>query len=816
MTARRRLAVFAAIATVLTSTSLSSVYADNGWFLPVLGVIVAVFCGGELGSRAGRYLLLGPFWRATGGFLALLVYVCAVYAPDQAWLHVVPTPSAVTTLRTVAGDGFADIRTLVAPVPTHAGLLLVTVGGVGLAAIAVDLLTACPPLTGLPLLALYSVPEWLAPHGTGPIPFILAAAGFLMLLVQEGRERTARWGRVVGVTIATTLGDRPPQATVAGALSATGRRLGAAALGIALVLPALLPGLTHPHLFGFATQVGGSGNGPVVTFNPITKIYGDLNRPTVQPLLAYRASHGTYLEFTTLDRFDNVGWSQSDLQGAGVATRSLPAPDLAASAAKKPAMALSVDVSDALDLRWLPLPPDTTRVSNLSDQWLYDGATRTVFSPHANTRGLSYDAVALQPAPGRAALENSPPVDPASLGPDMQRYLDLPSNVSTTVETLAARLTDAYSSPYLKAWALQAYFTGGAFTYDTHAPRGSGSDALANFVLRSRRGYCEQFATAMAAMARMVGIPARVAIGFTPGTRVGDRFVVTTADAHAWPELYFSGIGWLRFEPTPRGDGGASTPAWATGSPTASTPTTAGGGPLATTTQPPTTGGGTRIPNNIEREPNSGALPPLALPAHHLPSARTLAAIALAAAVLLSLAALPIARVVGRSRRHRRAQSPAEHARAAWCDVITDAADLGYDVPGSDSPRRTTARLVTAARLDRPAAEALRRLAWAEERARYAAAPPDGEALADVHRDAHLVSTGLRQASTRGARLRAALLPPSTQRRAVETVSTALGAVFAAVDAGLSALAARGAGRPRRGAWRGARRRPEPAARPSR
>ena len=66
----------------------------------------------------------------------------------------------------------------------------------------------------------------------------------------------------------------------------------------------------------------------------------------------------------------------------------------------------------------------------------------------------------------------------------------------------------------------------------------------------TRRGYCTQFATAMIMMARAQGIPARMAIGFIPGTREGSSNIVRASDAHAWPELYFQGSGWLRFEPT--------------------------------------------------------------------------------------------------------------------------------------------------------------------------------------------------------------------------------------------------------------------------
>ena len=111
-----------------------------------------------------------------------------------------------------------------------------------------------------------------------------------------------------------------------------------------------------------------------------------------------------------------------------------------------------------------------------------------------------------------------------------------------------------------KAAAIQAFLRGGDFTYSTEPLPGSGYQALENFLLRDRRGYCEQFASAMAMMARVVGIPSRVAVGFLPGEREGDSWKVSIRDMHAWPELYFAGYGWVRFEPTPASVTGAAAP----------------------------------------------------------------------------------------------------------------------------------------------------------------------------------------------------------------------------------------------------------------
>ena len=104
-----------------------------------------------------------------------------------------------------------------------------------------------------------------------------------------------------------------------------------------------------------------------------------------------------------------------------------------------------------------------------------------------------------------------------------------------------------------KAVALQDWFrTGGGFTYSLDQRGGSGMDLLAHFVTDDRVGYCEQFASAMAAMARTLGIPSRVVVGFLDGQPLPDgRILYTSDERHAWPEMYFPGVGWIRFEPTP-------------------------------------------------------------------------------------------------------------------------------------------------------------------------------------------------------------------------------------------------------------------------
>ncbi|MBD0348590.1 MAG: hypothetical protein ICV59_05505 [Thermoleophilia bacterium] len=118
----------------------------------------------------------------------------------------------------------------------------------------------------------------------------------------------------------------------------------------------------------------------------------------------------------------------------------------------------------------------------------------------------------------------------------------------------AKRVVGNARTPYLAAVALETWFRrAGGFTYDESPPQAAGAPALAGFVTETRRGYCQHFAGAMALMLRYLGVPARVAAGFTTGNYDDDRkrWVVEDTDAHTWVEVWFPRFGWLPFDPTP-------------------------------------------------------------------------------------------------------------------------------------------------------------------------------------------------------------------------------------------------------------------------
>ncbi|OGN74707.1 MAG: hypothetical protein A2X25_06880 [Chloroflexi bacterium GWB2_49_20] len=187
-----------------------------------------------------------------------------------------------------------------------------------------------------------------------------------------------------------------------------------------------------------------------------------------------------------------------------------------------------------------------------------------------------------------------------------RHYLQIPGNLSSEVSTLAARLTSDLDTPYDKATAITNYLRR-EITYSKMVSRPPfGADILEWFLLDYKQGYCNYYATAEVILLRAVGIPARMVVGFAQGEKVpgqADRLVVKQKDAHAWPEVYFPGIGWVVFEPT------TSQPVITR--PTGITPTFIGNPTPAANIIPDLDGGEpTRQPLNPTLVPGEDTLPP--------------------------------------------------------------------------------------------------------------------------------------------------------------------------------------------------------------
>ena len=375
---------------------------------------------------------------------------------------------------------------------------------------------------------------------------------------------------------------------------------------------------------------------------------------------------------------------------------------------------------------WLPLFGEPLRVDGVADgQWAYDAPSGTAYSTRPR-REDGWTQEALLPAPSADALRaagGTAGVDPAFLATD---------GIDPRVAALAAQVTAGADTGFDRAVALTQWFSGpdSAFTYDLSTAPGNGDDAMVDFLTRGRRGYCEQFASAMAAMLRTVGVPARVAVGFTGGREADAGRSVGTSDAHAWVEAWFPGVGWTTFDPTPLTDGRAIVPPYVaevTGGPDAPAtvdppqPETAASEPAPATADPAIDGGG--APEAPPTEPAAGA-----------PDRSAVAPVLLgllAAVGIGGLVAVPS--LVRRRQRARRLSAATAGgpgaADAAWAELLATSADRGAPCPATDTVRGAARRVADEHGLDDGARRALHAVVGIEEESWYGGVDAAPDAL---------------------------------------------------------------------------------------
>ena len=825
-----RLTLTAAIATIAASIALHPLIASSAWFWEGVGAVIVVAAVASL-TRL-RPLPAAVCLVATA--LGLLLYINLVFANRQSFGHLLPTQASLAALLRLNATGWSEAARFAPPVPGLRGVTFLAVAGIGIAALFTDLLAVRlrkAAAAGLPLLALFSAT--VASKASAPAIdeagiFCAGVAGYLVLLVADGRERIQLWGRLVAVRH----GGRPrlaqPQrpgqgsgqdpATWQGrgaqsqqtqgqqtrlpdthALAAAGRRVGVAAVAAALVVPLLIPGLHVRDLFGGGPGAGGQGDGALVTLpNPVVQLDHQLSRTNPRTILTYHSDNPDpqYLRVYALDMPTTATtWGLFLQQVISLGTGEVPsAPGLQTAESRVTHTRVVVErgvtgtvFSGTHVEDFLPMPYPPTNVDGVGSGWAVDPGTLMAWSSNSIS-GLKYTVVSRDVEPTAQELRTAQQPAPSISAQE----LSVPSSYNSLVP-LARQITSGAVTGYDKAVELQQWFTGaGKFTYSLSASEPNTPAGLVDFLLRSKRGFCQQFAFAFAVLARLLGIPSRVAVGYTAGTSLGHgNWRVTTADAHAWPELYFQGAGWLPWEPTPSGGFGQGTAKPPVYTIPVGGPSGAGGVPGQTspgTTGPQQGGSGATGVSQHQRflpDPNSTAFKNL-----HRRHGQWLWWLLVPAALLLIILLLPLgtrlltrmwrmmiitrgAPPFGPRARRRKAAAAgtaagadagtgtadvamvdagmagagaagasadvasAEVARArvhaAWLEIHDDLEDFGVGCPAQESPRALVRRVTTKLRLPQAPLDALGRVALAEERASYAASLDNPPALrADV------------------------------------------------------------------------------------
>ena len=778
--ASRRRTIAAAAATILTSISLYPVFIGTAWFWAGAGAVLAV-AGAATLTRLRRLPVLVCL---VGTLAGLLLYLNLVFSNGRSWGHLLPTATSLRLLWDLAGQGFHESSKYAPPVPALSGMVLLAAAGIGIIAVLTDLIAVrlgSAALAGLPLLLLFTEPFTLSISrdalGT-TIAFCAATAGYLWMLSSEGRDRIREWEHK---------NPDPRLMPDTTAVAAAGRRVGAASMVVALCVPLIIPGLHVTRLFG-SGQPGIGGHGPGASAgagfpDPNTQMSNELHTTQAQMVFTYTstAANPQYFQVYVLDNLTATqGWKIFGQSPSLVnVSPQLPAePGLEAAASDSFARVTThVTLSGSVpqdQYNALPVPYPATAVT-AAGSLQADRSSLMVFDNGQRLAGLSYSVKSLDAAPAAQALND----DDAAPSPGTSYYTQVPAPY-LALHGLAQSVVKAAGAKtaFQDAVALQDWLSaGGGFRYTLNAPTVISESGLANFLEHTKRGYCQQFSFAMAALARLLGIPARVAIGFTAGTAVaGNQWLVTSHDAHAWPELYFQGFGWLRFEPTPAGGGPGQ------GTATAPVYTLSTSGTLPGSSPGSQQGGASGTPGALSN-PNQGLKNGGLLTGGGAGGAagsragvnpwEVLGFCVLGLAVIA--AAVPGgARLLIRRRRWRGRAARADDARAhaAWRELRDDLVDYRVGYLPSQSPRTVAARTASTLELAPPAAAALGRIAMAEERARYAARADSG---AGLHADSAAVRRAVAAAVPRWTRWQARLLPTSV-------LSPALTAVLQATD----------------------------------
>jgi transglutaminase-like putative cysteine protease len=791
----QRLPAIAAFACIAASLSLHSVVAGNGWLGTGIGAVIVVFAAGMLtrlrslpAVAATTFLVLiavvplltSATWAGRIGGLvlqaiaslltylaSLLIYVNLVFAGrGSSYGWIIPSRASMTVLSRLAGDAFAEFK-YSPPVMDLRGVSLVAGAGIGLVAITVDILAVRlrrPAVAGLPLLLLFSVPVASNVKSFGAAQmgcFAAGLGGYLALLSADGRDRLRMWGRLVTFRY-TQAADESGAGPDTRDLAASGRRIGLAAICLAVAVPLVLPTLHAHDVFG-TTDDGRSGGTLVVASNPLANTQKALSeRPS--SILTYTTTspqpHQQYLQEYVLN-YDEVDNAWNTVEPASSQAKQSTRLPFAIPGNPPASLTQTVDTEILLDAHAsgeavLPLPYAPAGLAVAGSDWQEASGTLMVFSTEQSPAGLRYTVTSHEADPTASQVGNQPAPNAIS-----QEYGEYSGPDETRLQAIADKVTLGSDTLLQAALDLQNWFaSSGAFTY-TLQPHLPASRWLLKFLTTDRRGLCTQFAQAFAVLARLVGIPSRVAVGFTAGTYSKGEWHVTSADAHAWPELYFSGVGWLRFEPTPggaEGQGTAYAPSYANGSTGPSGAT----GPSQAVLPPPTAPGqsagktpaSSRIRKLGDPEPvGSGSI------AAQQSSAGLAFAIGIPVLLLLLVSWPAVTRLATRRRRWLAAHSDAGLAHAAWRELSDDLTDYGLSGSPGETPRALTRRVAKAAHLSPAAAEAVIRIAAAEERARYSRETHPGRGLAA---DVVTVRRAVAASVPGRQRMRARFMPAST------------------------------------------------------
>ncbi|MDH3300096.1 MAG: DUF3488 and transglutaminase-like domain-containing protein [Acidimicrobiia bacterium] len=534
------LEVAAALLVPAAAVGFSRVFELSDTVFPIIGAAlvssaIAIMC---------RRLRLPLLVTAIVSMSLLSLLVMNRYAPGTARFGVVPTGETVTALRAVVDELVVSFQELKSPVPAVPAFVAAAMVGAWIMAFLTDwgamrLRLAFEPVFPSGLLFIFtSIPPVSAEQNRITSTFIYATAIAVWAVAQR-----------VYKLMQEDLWLPNHERRGPFAVGRLGSALAAMAVIAGTIIGANLPWADADPVYSFSPQQDPTR----VVVSPFVNIRSRLVDQTNVELFTVTAEEPSYWRIAGLDTFEDDIWKVAG--NFSPEDGDLPGQDLGGNRTE---LVQSVSIK-ALAAIWLPaaFAPSSINEASTEVTWNSETSSLTVANDVPDSDGVTYTVVSKVPAFSADELRAAPNDIPDEIA---ERYLDVPDGISPTMLSLARDLTADSTNRYDQMRALQDHFRG--YRYEVQlGPRGD--DPIETF-LAERQGFCQQFAGTFALMARSLGVPSRVATGFTWGDQGVDEqgrtvYTVTGRHTHAWPEVYFQGLGWVPFEPTPgRGLPGAS------------------------------------------------------------------------------------------------------------------------------------------------------------------------------------------------------------------------------------------------------------------
>jgi transglutaminase-like putative cysteine protease len=739
-----------ALVTLATVVSLRRVFVGGEWFAPLLVHVVA---GHGTVTFLRRRQVAAPV-AAVGAAVAAVVVIAWVHA-GQATTFGIPTLSTIDVLVASAQDAFAQFGDIKAPTEPLQGFLVASAVAIWASAVVGDWAAFRADATieaVLPAAALFGVASVL---GADVGRVVLAGVWIGTVLTFVLVRRADRLGRT-----STWVGDqrsRGPRALVL-----LGVVLALVATAVAAVVGPRLPGAEAEAVVSL-TDLGDDAPGTRVTVSPLVDIRSRLVQQANVEVFTVRSDVRSYWRLTSLDRFDGSIWSSNGSYG-----KSSGDLDDGVSVASERIVFDQGYAISALSQIWLPAAYEPQAVK-ADEPVRYDEVSGTIIvdTDVPTSDGTTYTVRSALPQHRPEALAQASTDIPTDIA---ELYLALPPDFSPDIRALAAEITAGSTTRYEQALRLQNFFRE-QFTYDIDIDLDHAIGDMEQFLFDVRAGYCEQFAGSFAAMARSLGLPARVGVGFTAGVNDPDDpslFRVRGEHAHAWPEVYFGELGWVIFEPTP--GRGAPFAEQYTGVPEQQAQSGGGGNTATTLPATPTTAPATPDTPIPEQTPPTfpeesgvdvgggadGSEP------NPWPARVAVGLVIVVGAIVLYLLGVIAAGAAGRALRRQRADTAVARIALAWDESLAAARRAGVGVHPSATQRQAAEEI---ARRIPDVDEPIRALASTVESTAFSPTVPDDDAGQAALLLADRVGEGMRASMTPRARFRTRFDPRLLRRR---------------------------------------------------